>query len=215
MGRVLFFPEWHDGPKGPMCMHVIYHNFFRLAREMLIVFDRAAWKVFLTVLSFLKKEIWRAIVPHGGGVSIRFIGPYTKREETPFTISSIVPTPNISLPERSSSPGVPRLRRNTYYPDLLKRVSHYLWGTTFFSFMFESPPLSPLYSSLGLFDYSLLFHTQRTPPTVEGERGRFIIQAECRILEPTADSLSLLARSGSASPLWVTHTHQRQKSPMC
>jgi hypothetical protein len=167
MGRVLFFPEWHDGPKGPMCMHVIYHNFFRLAREMLIVFDRAAWKVFLTVLSFLKKEIWRAIVPHGGGVSIRFIGPYTKREETPFTISSIVPTPNISLPERSSSPGVPRLRRNTYYPDLLKRVSHYFWGTTFFSFMFGGisipPPLSPLYSSLGLFDYSLLFHTQRTP----------------------------------------------------
>ena len=149
-----------------ICTHVIYHYFFRLAREMLIVFDRAAWKASLTVLSFLKKEIWSAIVPHGGGVSIRFIGTFTKREETPFTISSIVPTPNIFLPERSSSPGVPRLRRNTY-PDLLKRVSHYFWGTTYFSFMFGGisiPPFSPpLYSTLGLFDYSLLFHTQRTP----------------------------------------------------
>lgn len=153
------------------CYIPLFFSFSK--RDAISIFDGAAWKVSLTVLSFLsffkKKEIWPAIVPHGGGVSIRFIGPYTKREETPFTISSIVPTPNISLPERSSSPGVPRLRRNTYYPDLLKRVSHYFWGTTFFSFMFGGISILPPFLSSTIFHPRVIWlfppfsHTQRTP----------------------------------------------------
>jgi hypothetical protein len=124
----------------------------------------------------------------------------------PHSISSIVPTSPWTIIKS------PRLREQHTIPRSLGRGSAIIFGFLFL-WGISNPLLrrSIRYSTLGLFDYSLLFHTQRTPPLTEKRerRGAFYKTAEFSLTNSRQQTLlsscAWRARSGARCVLWPTH----------
>lgn len=129
----------------------------------------------------------------------------------PHSISSIVPTSPWTIIKS------PRLREQHTIPRSLGRGSAIIFGFLFL-WGISNPLLrrSIRYSTLGLFDYSLLFHTQRTPPLTEKRerRGAFYKTAEFSLTNSRQQTLSLHALGAPAqAPVVCCGQHtETQKS---